>query len=95
VLLRGRVAGCDGNDGDLAERQLDAVFGPADGGVIGGIAGIGELDDDAEPDRTGLQARFEFVEEEVGGLGGGSLVGEVVVACDGKDAIAAKAAGTG
>ncbi len=52
VLLRLRIVRRDLRQSDFTERQLRTAFGPTDGGVVGGIAVLGQLHGDTKTDRN-------------------------------------------
>src|SRR5207248_7451051 len=73
---------------DLAERELRAVLGPADGGIVDGVTFIGQLHDYAEPDRFLCNSLFDLVEKKVRTAPGGFGLVEIFIACDRQHPIA-------
>src|SRR5205823_12754278 len=79
LLLPGIVRG-DLGQADVAERELSTVLGPADGRVIEGVAALGQLNENAKPDRRLGNPLFDLVEQEVRPAGGRFGVAQIFVA---------------
>ena len=86
MLLLNEAIGENAVELEGAELDELAFFGPVDGGVVGDIAGCGDLDVYLETDWRLLQAVLEFLVVVI--FANGCIACEIVVAGFGDDAIA-------
>src|SRR6266446_3418421 len=92
VLLLAGVVRRDPVQVDFAERELRPLLGPADRGVVSGVAFLGQLYGYVKPDCFLCNPLLDLVEEEVWTARGGFGLAKILVARDRQHPVAPVAA---